>query len=101
MSPMMRSRAAVAAIELLGSSPVKKTGTAARAANKPPMSKLIPLNRYSVVDDMVYFLCVCDGSSISENPGNSEDPHSGFTRRLRLLAREPCDNGRKGFQVLF
>jgi hypothetical protein len=55
---MVRSRAAVAAIGLLGSSPVKKTGMAARAASRPPMSKLIPLKRYRVVDDMVYFLSV-------------------------------------------
>jgi len=51
--PRTRSRAAGAAIVLVGLSPMKKIGMTPSATSKLPRSKLMPLSRYNVVDDIV------------------------------------------------
>jgi hypothetical protein len=51
--PRTRSRAAVAPIVLVESSPLKKTGMTPRTTSKLPMLKLRALKRYSFADDMV------------------------------------------------
>jgi hypothetical protein len=38
---------------LVESSPVKKTGMVLRAASKPPISKLMPLQGYKIREDMM------------------------------------------------